>query len=85
MSQSHFARNPVLGVYSGVRIGQAKEEGKDQESIQSSTKPDPGHHLGKWQKIKHHTQESQEVNPFQADDHKTAISRQDSITDTKHK
>ena len=47
MSQSHFARNPVLGVYSGVRIGQAKEEGKDQESIQSSTKPDPGHHLGK--------------------------------------
>ena len=24
-----------------------KEEGKDQESIQSSTTPDPGHHTGK--------------------------------------
>ena len=26
---------------------QSKEEGKDQESIQSSTTPDPGHHMGK--------------------------------------
>ena len=25
----------------------SKEKGKDQESIQSSTTPDPGHHLGK--------------------------------------
>ena len=25
----------------------SKEEGKDQESIQSSTTPDPGHHTGK--------------------------------------
>ena len=25
----------------------SKEEGKDQESIQSSTTPDPGHHMGK--------------------------------------
>ena len=24
-----------------------KEEGRDQESIQSSTTPDPGHHMGK--------------------------------------
>ena len=34
----------------------SKEEGKDQESIQSSTTPDPEHHLGKWQK---HTKTSQ--------------------------
>ena len=27
----------------------SKEEGKDQESIQSSTTPDPGHHMGKTQ------------------------------------
>ena len=26
---------------------QSKEEGKDEESIQSSTKPDPIHHMGK--------------------------------------
>ena len=26
---------------------QIKEEDKDQESIQSSTTPDPGHHMGK--------------------------------------
>ena len=27
-----------------------REEGKDQESIQSSTTPDPGNRMGKWQK-----------------------------------
>ena len=26
---------------------ESKEEGNDQESIQSSTTPDPGHHMGK--------------------------------------
>ena len=26
---------------------QSEEEGKDQESIQSNTTPDPGHHMGK--------------------------------------
>ena len=30
------------------------EEGKDQESIESNTTPDPGHHMGKWQKHKKH-------------------------------
>ena len=29
---------------------ESKEEGKDQESIQSSTTPDPGHHMGKRQR-----------------------------------
>ena len=43
--------------------------------------------MGKWQKHtkKHHIQESQEVNPLQAGDHKAAMNRQDSMTDTKHK
>ena len=27
----------------------SKKEAKDQESIQSSTTPDPGYHVGKWQ------------------------------------
>ena len=29
-----------------------KEEGKDQELIQSSMTPDPGHHIWKWQNHK---------------------------------
>ena len=63
-----------------------KEEGKDHESIQSST------HLTQdtiWESDKntrkHHIQESQEVSPFPAGDHKTAMNRQDSTTGTKHK
>ena len=36
----------------------SKEEGKDQESIQSSTTPDPGHWLGKWQKLQESQAES---------------------------
>ena len=64
----------------------SKKADKDQESIQSSTTPDPGHHMGK--RRKHHKQESpHEVSPFPADDHKAARNRQDSITKTitKHK
>ena len=33
-------------------LSEIKEEGKDQETIQSSTTPDPEHHMGKWQKHK---------------------------------
>ena len=29
------------------QLKQSKEEGNDQEPIQSSTTPDPGHHVGK--------------------------------------
>ena len=51
----------------------SKEEGKDQESIQSSTTPDTEHHMGKRQlknTIKHQIQERQEVSPFPAGDQK---------------
>ena len=61
----------------------SREEGKDQESIQSCTIPD-----GKLTKntSKQSTQESQEVSPFPAGDHKDARNRQDSIIiNTKHK
>ena len=30
-----------------AKIIQSKKEGKDQESIQSNTTPDPDHHMGK--------------------------------------
>ena len=36
----------------------SKEEGRDQESIQSSTTPDPGHLMNT---RKHHTQKNQEL------------------------
>ena len=52
-----------------------------QESIQSSSLPDPKHTLGKDENTK--TQESQEVSPFPAGDHKIARNRQDSITTIK--
>ena len=41
--------------------------------------------MGKWQKHKkkHHIQESQEVSPFPARDHKAARNRQECMTD-KH-
>ena len=47
-----------------------KEECKDQESIQSSTTPDPRHQNGKVtdNKYEHHTQEGQDVIYFLADD-----------------
>ena len=48
---------------------------KDQESIQSSTTPDPGY---QWVSDKHTedtTNESQEVSPFPAGDHKAHINR----------
>ena len=48
---------------------------KDQESIQSSTTPDPGY---QWESDKltviHH-KESQEVSPFPAADHKAQMNR----------
>ena len=68
----------------------SREEAKDQESftIQSSTIPDPEHHMGKGQNTRRHNiQERQEVSPFPAGDHKAARNRQDSITtiNKKHK
>ena len=53
----------------------SKEEGKDQESIQSCTTPDLGHHMGNDKNTrKHITQESKEVSPLPAGDHKAARS-----------
>ena len=71
-------------------IGLSYEEGKDQELISNQVP-----HLTRdiiWESDKkntrkYHTQGSQEVSPFPADDHKAARNRQDSLTktNTKHK
>ena len=62
----------------------SKYEVKDQESIQSSTTPDPEHHMGKWKKHtrKNHIQESQEVILFPAGDYKAAMNRLKRIAHT---
>ena len=54
---------------------QSKDGCKDQESIQLSTTPDPGY---QWESDKltvDATNESQEVSPFPAGDHKAHINR----------
>ena len=37
----------VLKNIEGITGYKSKEESKDQESIQSSTTPNPGHHMGR--------------------------------------
>ena len=62
----------------------SKKGGKDQESIQSSTTPDPGY---QWESDKltvDTTNESQEVSPFPAGDHKAQINRR-AQRHSKHK
>ena len=56
------------------------QEGKDQERIQSSTAPDLRHIWESGKNIRnYHTQMSQEVSPFPADDQKAAGNKQHSI------
>ena len=52
----------------------SKQGRKDQESIQSSTTPDPGY---QWEndKLTDTTNESKEVSPFPAGDHKAQLNR----------
>ena len=63
-----------------MQSDQSKKEGKDQESIQSSTTPDPGY---QWESddvtIRHHN-ESQGVSPFPAGDNKASTDVHESIT-----
>ena len=53
------------------------KEGSGIDTIKYHTWPRTPHG-----KVAPHTQESQEVSPFPAGDHKAAINRQDSMTDT---
>ena len=64
----------------------SREESKDQESIQSSATPDLGYLMGSDKyTIKHHIQESQEISPDPAGDHKAAWHRQGNIVKTNTK
>ena len=54
---------------------QSKKGCKDQESIQSSTLPDPGYQWESDKLTADTTNESQEVSPFPAGDHKAHINR----------
>ena len=38
-----FTKEPILT----IQLLESKKDGKDQETIQSSTTPDPGYHMGK--------------------------------------
>ena len=53
------SQNPNDYLCKGNNKEYMQSKGKDQESIQSSTTPDQGHHMGKWQKHKktQHTRE----------------------------
>ena len=62
-----------------------KEEGKYQESIRSSTTPDPGHHMVEVTRIQENLiYKRQDVSPFKAGDHKAAMNRPDIMADQKH-
>ena len=54
---------------------QSKKEEKDQESIQSSTTPDPGYQWESETSQLDITNESQEVSPFPAGDNKASTNR----------
>ena len=55
------------------------ELGKDQESIQLSTIPDPEHHMGTWQKAQETTTDTGSNSSALSGDHKAAGNRLDTI------
>ena len=68
----------------GFVVNQSKKRCKDQESIQSSTTPDPGYQWESEKLTVDTTNESQEVSPFPAGDHKAHINRR-AQSHSKHK
>ena len=63
----------------------SKKDGKDQETIQSTTTPDPEF---TWESNKNTislTNKSQEVSPCPAVDHKAAMNSRESMRNTRHK
>ena len=51
---------------SHLLVHKKKNGGNDKETIQSSTTPDPGYHVGKIQKYNNITNKSQQVSPIPA-------------------
>ena len=58
-----------------IRCYESKKEVKDKKSIQSSTTPDPGYLWESGTSQLDITNESQEVSPFPARDHKASTNR----------
>ena len=63
MSISKFFLYQTFCVFSQIKDRKSKREGKDQESIQSSTTPDPGY---QWES---ETSQARAKSPFQAGYH----------------
>ena len=59
--------------HDSTKVLESKKEGKDQESIQSSTTPDPGYQWEVTTSQLDITNESQVVSPFPAGDHKARL------------
>ena len=81
----YYSCHTLLRLFYWDQSTQSKYRCKDQESIQSSTTPDPGY---QWESDKHTedtTNESQEVSPFPAGDHKATRNRPDSTIHTNIK
>ena len=51
MTKTNVVRIPIDGFFGSAHV-ESKEDGKDQESIQSSTTPGSGHTMGKYEKHK---------------------------------
>ena len=63
------------GISERLLLNKSKKEGKDQELIQSSSTPDPGYQWKSYKLTIRHHNESYEVSPFSAGDHKALINR----------
>ena len=72
-------------VSSQSTVYESKKGEKDKELIQSSTTPDPGYHMGMTKIQLNTTNKSQKVSPFPAGDHKAAMNRRESMTNTSRK
>ena len=70
MLSYHIGLYGFMVILNAVQFYESKYGCKDQESIQSSTTPDPGY---QWENDT--TNESQEVSPFPAGDYKAHINR----------
>ena len=62
-------------MHKNIKPVQRKKDSKDQESIQSSTTPDPGYQWESDNVTIRHQKESQEVSPLPAGDHKASTNR----------
>ena len=62
---------------------ESKKDGKDKETVQSSTTPDLGHHMESNTITVNITNKSQEASPFTSGDHKAAMNRRKSMRNTR--